>query len=193
MNNLINNSDEKVLVKASDLLKKFKTKEDRYNFLREMSKPFFIILDLYFPKEIEFDSNYFLQVLIGAKKVNNILFNSQLLPLGHHNDYNFKYFKKVHILTKDFLTSIINKNQAYAQYIPDNTSIKSLSRDYILSVSYYFIFQLIAFVEPNTYSNLYELYKSKNLEKETKKWNNYKIEVIPEVSEKIQNFIPCQR
>lgn len=76
MNNLINNSDEKVLVKASDLLKKFKTKEDRYNFLREMSKPFFIILDLYFPNEIGFDSNYFLQVLIGAKKVNNILFNS---------------------------------------------------------------------------------------------------------------------
>ena len=66
--------EQKVSIKASDLLKKFKTKEDRYNFLREMSKLFSFILDLYLPNETGFDSQYFLQVLMGQKKVNYNIF-----------------------------------------------------------------------------------------------------------------------
>lgn len=38
MENNINIEEEKVIVKSSDLLKKFKTREDRYNFLQELSK-----------------------------------------------------------------------------------------------------------------------------------------------------------
>ena len=66
--------EQKVSIKASDLLKKFKTKEDRYNFLREMSKLISFILDLYLPNETGFDSQYFLQVLMGQKKVNYNIF-----------------------------------------------------------------------------------------------------------------------
>lgn len=75
MDNNNPNNEQKVSVNASDLLKKFKTKEDRYNFLRENSKFKFFILDLYLPNEVGFDSNYFLQVLMGSKKVSHILFN----------------------------------------------------------------------------------------------------------------------
>ena len=66
--------EQKVSIKASDLLKKFKTKEDRYNFLREMSKLISFILVLYLPNETGFDSQYFLQVLMGQKKVNYNIF-----------------------------------------------------------------------------------------------------------------------
>ena len=60
--------EQKISIKASDLLKKFKTKEDRYNFLREMSKFISFILEFYLPNESGFDSHYFLQVPIGQKK-----------------------------------------------------------------------------------------------------------------------------
>lgn len=66
MDNNIPRIEQKVSVRASDLLKKFKTKEDRYNFLREMSKFISFIPDLYLPNEVGFDSNYFLQVLMGT-------------------------------------------------------------------------------------------------------------------------------
>ena len=185
--------EQKVSIKASDLLKKFKTKEDRYNFLREMSKLFSFILDLYLPNETGFDSQYFLQVLMGQKKVNYNIFILQLLPLGHHSDYNIKYFRKGNVLTKEFLINIINEDPAYKQYLPDNISIKSLSRDYILSVSTIFLFQIIAYYSPNTYSKLYELYKVKALEKETKKWSNYKIDIVEKFKTNIENFVPCER
>lgn len=60
---------QKVMINGGDLLKKFKSREDRYNFMREMSKWLYNFLDLYLPKEVSFDCHYFLQVLTGAKKV----------------------------------------------------------------------------------------------------------------------------
>ena len=51
------NIEAKVTVKGADLLKKFKTKEDRFNFLREMSKYIFNFVDLYMPDLPGFDSN----------------------------------------------------------------------------------------------------------------------------------------
>ena len=38
MENSMKFEDQKLSVKASELLRKFKTKEDRFNFLREISK-----------------------------------------------------------------------------------------------------------------------------------------------------------
>ena len=66
---------QKVTVNSSELLKKFKSREDRYNFLREMSNIYFNILDLYLPKEVGFDSYYFLQVLTGTKNVKINFYN----------------------------------------------------------------------------------------------------------------------
>ena len=75
MESNIEMEDQKVTVNSTELLKKFKSREDQYNFLREMSKFFINPLDLYFPKEVGFDSFYFLQVLTGKKNVRLILFN----------------------------------------------------------------------------------------------------------------------
>lgn len=69
MEEQINVQRNNVSVKASELLKKFKSREDRFNFMRELIKLLFNFLDLYLPKEVGFDSNYFLQVLSGKKKV----------------------------------------------------------------------------------------------------------------------------
>ena len=38
--------EQKVTINSSELFKKFKTREDRYNFMRENSKIIFYILDL---------------------------------------------------------------------------------------------------------------------------------------------------
>ena len=54
---------QKVTLKGSELLKKFKSKEDRFNFMRDLSIYIFNFLDLYLTKEVGFDSNYFLRVL----------------------------------------------------------------------------------------------------------------------------------
>lgn len=58
-----------------------------------------------------------------------------MLPIGHHSDYDLKYFRKDHTLTKDFLINIIINDPKYKEYIPDNISLKSITRDYMLSVS----------------------------------------------------------
>ena len=117
----------------------------------------------------------------------------QLLPIGHHTDFHLKYYRKDNLLTKEFLVKIINEEQKYKLYLPDNIELKSLSRDYILSVSLLFYFQLIAYLTPNVYSQLYELYKERIKQNEAKKWNNYFIKVMPEIKEKITNFVPCQK
>ena len=59
MENNINVEEQKVTVKGSDLLKKFKTKEDRFNFMREMSNFIYNFVDLYMPDLPGFDSDFF--------------------------------------------------------------------------------------------------------------------------------------
>lgn len=193
MEDNINIEDQRVTVNSTELLKKFKSREDKYKFLREMSKLFFNILDLYLPKEVGFDSYYFLLVLTGKKNVKINFYNVQLLPIGSNADYDLKYFQKEHTLTKDFLINIIKNDQIYPSYLPDSVNLKSLSRDYLLSVSLFITFQIIAYLSPNVYSNLYELYKSKSKENEYKRWNEYKVDILPNIKQKIDNFVPCQR
>ena len=48
-------------------------------------------------------------------------------------------------------------------------------------------------MSPNTYTQLYELYKMKLQQKETKHWNNYQIEMLPEIKQKMDNYLPCQK
>ena len=64
---------QKVIIKRSEILKKFKSKEDSFNFMKELSIYIFNFLDLNLPKEVVFDSNYFLRVLSGSKKVRNYI------------------------------------------------------------------------------------------------------------------------
>ena len=84
-------------------------------------------------------------------------------------------------------------DEKYKYYLTDNIVLKSISRDYFLSVSFNINFYLIAQVSPNTYTQLYELYKMKLQEKETKLWNNYQIEMLPKIKQKIDSYLPCQK
>ena len=58
-----------VKVKVSELIKKFRTKKDIYDFCRENSKIFFLILDKYFTEESGYDTSYFIKYLKGEKCV----------------------------------------------------------------------------------------------------------------------------
>ena len=185
--------EQKVTINSSELLKKFKTREDRYNFMRENSKIIFFILDLYLPKETGYDSYFFLQVLSGSKKVKYFLLIFQLIPLGHHSDFNLRYYRKDKVLTKAFLIKIIQDKEEYKDYFPDNIKFENITRDFLLSVSKFLILQIIAYVTPNIYAKLYELYKSKEMEKETSKWNNYEIKIQSALKDKINQYVPCQR
>ena len=51
-------------------------------------------------------------------------------------------------------------------------------KDFLFSVSINITFQLIAHVEPETYSGLYDIYKKKTAMNGSKKWNNYTINTI---------------
>ena len=63
------NKATKIKIKASELLSKFKHREDRYNFCREKSKYNKLNLDVYLPNEVYFDTIFFLKWLSGTKKV----------------------------------------------------------------------------------------------------------------------------
>ena len=63
------NNPKKIKIKASELLSKFRHREDRYNFCREKSKFTYLYLDVYLPNEIYFDTTFFLKWLSGKKKV----------------------------------------------------------------------------------------------------------------------------
>ena len=185
--------EPKVLINSSDLLKNLKHSKIGTTSCVKIVNNYIIFSDLYLPQEVGFDSYFFLQVLSGSKKVIFIFYNFQLLPLGHHSDYNIKYFRKDKILTKEFLINLIQNDARYKPYFPDNAKLSNITRDFLLSVRTYLIFQVIAFVTPAVYNNLYELYKNKEKEKETVRWNNYAVEIQPNLKEKIEQFIPCQK
>jgi len=70
-----------IKVKVSELLKKFRHKEDRYNFCRQRGKHYFIIfffnfikIGYWLPSEVGFDATFFVQFLCKKKDVKFILF-----------------------------------------------------------------------------------------------------------------------
>ena len=75
-----NEQQQLVKVKVSELIKKFKHREDRYNFCRQQGKLiYFLIINItlgyWYPNEIGFDSTFFVQFL--TKK--NIVFAQNAL------------------------------------------------------------------------------------------------------------------
>jgi hypothetical protein len=65
-------------------------------------------------------------VLKGEKKC---------LPIGFQTGFNLNYFRKGETLNKAYIISKIGNNQKFKEYIPDNVSLMSLSRDFLLTVS----------------------------------------------------------
>lgn len=103
------------------------------------------------------------------------------------------YFRNGGVLTKKFVASIIKGKPKYKDYIPDNAKLENLSKSFLFSVSNIIIFQLIAFIEPNIYSSLYELYKQKSAENIYHKWDDYAIDVKTDIANSIKNFVPVKR
>lgn len=83
------------------------------------------------------------------------------MPIGKHNDYKLNYFRGDGSLTKQFLINIIKSKVEYERYLPDRIKYENLSKDFLFSVRKFLIFQIIAHVDPNTYSAMYDLYKKK--------------------------------
>lgn len=165
INNNINQGT--IQVKASEILKKFKHKEDRYNFCRQ--KGFWL------PNESGFDSTFFVKFL-GKEK--------ELLPIGKHSDFKLNYFRGDGALTKNFLIKIVKSKVDYEKYLPDNIKYENLSKD--------FLFSLIAHVDPLTYSAMYDLYKKKVSSNIYKKWNEYSINVKEDMMQSINEYVPAK-
>ena len=155
----------KVTVNASEIIGKLKNKIDRQNFCQEMN--------WLCPNEPGYDSNYFLQVIMGQKKY---------LPINFNIGYKLKYFKKGITLNKKYIISKMLGNPAYALYTPDNVNVEKLSRDFLLT--------LVAFIDPNLYKSFYSIYKDQMAERKYSKWINYTIDVKADIMAKVKQFAP---
>ena len=75
-----------------------------------------------------FDTTFLLQVIRGIKKC---------LPVGFQTGFNLNYFHKGETLNKCYIINKISNNLKFSEYLPDNISLMSLSRDFLLTVRLY--------------------------------------------------------
>lgn len=80
-----------------------------------------------------FDSTFLLMVMKGQKKC---------LPIGFQTGFHLNYFRKGETLNKEYIINKIRLNQNFYQYIPDGVSPMSLTRDFLLTVRYFFLIYL---------------------------------------------------
>lgn len=151
-------------MKLSELLKKFRTNQDRINFFRENN--------LYMPKAAGFDSKFFIQVLQGQKK---------LIPLGMGCGFSFKYFTGTNKFTKQHLWTYFDGVQQLRAYIPDDVGLDSLKRE--------FLFSVLAHVRKEIYLRLYNEYKEICANSAYNKYEEYGVKLDAEMISKIENFI----
>ena len=160
-----NNEQLKVTVKASEIINRLRSRQDRQNFCQEMN--------WYCPTEPGYDANYFLKVIMGEKKY---------LPINFNIGYKLRYFKKGITLNKKYIISQMIGNPAYAIYTPDNTNIEKLSRDFLLT--------LVAYIDPKLYKKFYSIYKEQSMERRFNKWCNYSIDINSDILQKVKQFVP---
>ena len=123
-----------------------------------------------------------MDVLRGKKKY---------LPLSASSGYELPYFRTGDTLTKNYIISKMVNNVAYKDYIPNNVNISRLSRKFLLSVRYLFIIfiQLIAYIDPELYKQLYSISKIKMASKTNNKWEDYVAEIKPELYKKLNDYV----
>ena len=61
------------------------------------------------------------------------------LPVGFQTGFNLNYFRKGETLNKAYIINKISNNQKFKDYLPDNVSAMSLSRDFLLTVSFLYV------------------------------------------------------
>ena len=116
-----------------------------------------------------------------------------MLQLTNHIDYKFKYYKNNSFLTKKFLLNIIKNNVIYSEYLPDGIDLNNISKSFLFCISIFLISQLIANLEHQVYSKLYNEYKLKEMQKANKKWEEFKISLSNDTANKINSFNPTNR
>ena len=66
------------------------------------------------------------------------------LPVGFQTGFNLNYFRKGETLNKAYIINKINNNPKFKDYLPDNVSLMSLSRDFLLTVSFLHVTFLVS-------------------------------------------------
>ena len=84
-------------------------------------------LDWYIPKLKGYDATFLLKVMKGEKKC---------LPVGFQTGFNLNYFRKGETLNKLYIINKLGNNPKLKDYLPDNVSPMSLTRDFLLTVSF---------------------------------------------------------
>ena len=56
------------------------------------------------------------------------------LPVGFQTGFNLNYFHKGETLNKYYIINKISNNPKFSEYLPDNISLISVSRDFLLTV-----------------------------------------------------------
>ena len=84
-------------------------------------------LDWYIPKLKGYDATFLLKVMKGEKKC---------LPVGFQTGFNLNYFCKGETLNKSYIINKLGNNPKLKDYLPDNVSPMSLTRDFLLTVSF---------------------------------------------------------
>ena len=117
------------------------------------------------------------------------------MPLGFGNGFHLPSFKTGETLTKQYIINKMLGNANYGDYIPDNIQPMSLSRDFILSVSLLSLNseQLVAFVDPTLYKNLYIISQQELSRRNINKWSNYELSINADILEKKKKFNPIER
>lgn len=163
MQNNQNPGNNLVQANAANIVKKFRSLQDRLNFCMEKN--------WYHPCEPGFDATYFLLVLAGKKKY---------LPSNFAISYKMKFFRKDEKLDKNYLIEKMKGNAIYAQYTPDHIDPKRYSKAFLLN--------LIAYLEPELFKKLYMIQKQQLLNKSFNTWANYKLEIKSDLLNDINNF-----
>ena len=111
---------------------------------------FFINLAKYYPAEKCFNKEFLLGVLGGTKK---------LLPLGCFGGFNLPFYTKSKKLTKEYIYIKFQNDNNLLSYLPDNPSLSSLTREFLLCVLFY--------GNREKYLELYEECKNIQIQKST--------------------------
>lgn len=153
-----------IAINATEIINKFKHKQDRINFCLEKNWNH--------PEEPGFDSSFFLKVLMGEKK---------FLPNNFAINYDLKYFRHGEKLDKSYIISKMMGNLEYAQYTPDNIDPHKLSKKFLLT--------LVSYVDHDLFKQFYAIQKKQTLEKAYSSWKPYKIDISKNLLPDIENYI----
>ncbi len=168
MQNNIEQNDNLMQIDATDIIKKFRSQQDRINFCMEKN--------WFHPKEPGFDTTYFLLVLSGKKKY---------LPSNFSVNYKMKFFRNGEKLDKKYIISKMAGNEAYSYYTPDHIAPEKYSKSFLLN--------LVAYLDPELFKSFYTIQKQQMLNRNYNIWSNYKVNIQNNLLNDINNFCPVNQ